>query len=84
MAVLLQVATCLARFHAAGLVHNNLKPENILWLPSCAAWLVVDLGCAAPVGRPAPAGCKLECALLLVLNTFEADGIAVFESFRTF
>jgi serine/threonine protein kinase len=62
LAVLLQVADGLAHLHSAGVVHNNIKPENVLWLPTVGAWLLADLGYAARFGRALPQRASLACA----------------------
>lgn len=62
LAVLLHVASNLAAVHAAGIVHNDLKPQNVLWLGSQQKWQLADFGLAAPIGTPAPLTQTLECA----------------------
>ena len=37
----------MAEFHAAGFVHRDLKPGNVMWLPRANRWTVIDFGCAA-------------------------------------
>lgn len=46
----MHVTTRLERLHAAGLVHRDLKPGNILWRPKHLEWTLIDFGCAAQIG----------------------------------
>jgi eukaryotic-like serine/threonine-protein kinase len=52
--VLTQVAECLSYIHDAGLVHRDIKPGNVMWLPRINRWTLIDFGCAARTGEPAP------------------------------
>ena len=40
----------LAQLHGSGWVHRDLKPGNILRLPSQHSWTLMDFGCAARAG----------------------------------
>jgi eukaryotic-like serine/threonine-protein kinase len=51
----LPVAKSLARIHAAGFVHNDVKPGNIV-LHSTKRAVFTDFGIARPVGSVAPLG----------------------------
>ena len=42
----------LAKLHASGWVHRDLKPGNVLRLPSHHSWTLMDFGCAAEQGPP--------------------------------
>ncbi|MCA8940460.1 MAG: protein kinase [Planctomycetes bacterium] len=50
-----QVASALGAVHAAGFVHRDVKPENILLTNRGQAFLT-DFGVAAPIGHAAEAG----------------------------
>lgn len=52
--VLAHVAMRLRDLHAAGFVHRDVKPENIMFLPRENAWTVIDFGCTARAGAAAP------------------------------
>jgi Ser/Thr protein kinase RdoA (MazF antagonist) len=45
-------ASLLKVLHDTGRVHRDLKPSNVIYLPHRTAWLLLDLGRAAPVGVP--------------------------------
>jgi serine/threonine protein kinase len=53
--VLGQIASHIAAMHAAGYVHGNIKPSNILWLPRQAMWTTVDFAYACHAGSEGPA-----------------------------
>ena len=63
LAALCAVADALRRLHAARLCHRRVKAENVLWLPSRAAWTLVDFGSAAAPGAPAPRCLSAQCVL---------------------
>jgi hypothetical protein len=44
---LVQVAEVLERLHAAGLVHRDIRPESLVWLPGQLAWCLVNFGFSA-------------------------------------
>lgn len=52
--VLIHVTERVATLHAAGVVHRDLKPGNVLWRPRNHAWTLIDYGCAAEMGVPVP------------------------------
>ena len=45
--VIYHIAQRMAEFHAAGYVHRDLKPGNVIWLPRTNRWTVIDFCCAA-------------------------------------
>jgi Ser/Thr protein kinase RdoA (MazF antagonist) len=45
--VIYHIAQRMVEFHAAGYVHRDLKPGNVMWLPRTNRWTVIDFGCAA-------------------------------------
>ena len=51
VSVLAHVATRLRDMHAAGYVHRDVKPENIMFLPRENRLTVVNFGCAARCGE---------------------------------
>ncbi|NJR42330.1 MAG: phosphotransferase, partial [Akkermansiaceae bacterium] len=53
MQVLTHVAERLKDLHAAGYVHRDIKPGNIMWLPRKNRWTLIDFGCAARIGSKA-------------------------------
>lgn len=52
MQVLIHVTERVSTLHAAGVVHRDLKPGNVLWRPSHHSWTLIDYGCAAEIGAP--------------------------------
>ena len=51
---LVHVVDRVQTLHAAGLVHRDLKPGNILRMPDSHSWTLIDFGCAARDGAPSP------------------------------
>jgi eukaryotic-like serine/threonine-protein kinase len=80
--VLTHIAERLADLHAAGCVHRNIKPGNIMWLPRKKCWILIDFGCAARTGDLARTGFSLFYAAPEVLVSHEsgAPGILVTEA----
>ena len=60
--MMLQLALRMKDFHAMGYVHRDLKPGNVMWLPRENRWTVIDFGCAARTGTPAPLAFSLAYA----------------------
>jgi serine/threonine protein kinase len=62
MQVMYHIAQRMAEFHAAGYVHRDLKPGNVMWLPRTNRWTVIDFGCAAQQGcGPPPVSVTSAC-----------------------
>lgn len=45
-----RVTEPLEKFHAAGYVHNDVKPENLAYSPGTGQAVLLDLGLARPIG----------------------------------
>jgi serine/threonine protein kinase len=65
--------------HEAGFVHRDLKPANVMWLPRENRWTVIDFGCVARIGAPAPLSFTLAYAAPEVLHAVEM-GMKTIES----
>ena len=72
MQVLSHIAERLRDLHAAGYVHRDLKPGNIMWLPRKKRWTLIDFGCAARTGTHAPTGFSLYYAAPEALQAYVA------------
>jgi serine/threonine protein kinase len=59
MQIISHICECLVDLHQAGYVHQDLKPGNIMWLPSQNRWTLMDFGCAARFGEDARTGFSL-------------------------
>lgn len=73
MQILGQVAQCLSDLHARGWVHRDLKPGNIIFLPSRGKWTLIDFGLAARVGETPPRGHTPGYAPPEVIAAHDAD-----------
>jgi eukaryotic-like serine/threonine-protein kinase len=69
--MLSNISARLADMHEAGFVHRDLKPANVMWLPRENRWTVIDFGCAARIGAPAPLSFTLAYAAPEVVHAFE-------------
>ena len=47
---MMHLATRLKLLHAAGWVHGDLKPGNVLRRPRLHSWTLIDFGCTAKIG----------------------------------
>ena len=72
IAVLVHVATRLRDMHAAGYVHRDVKPGNIMLLPRKNSWTVIDFGCTARTGEPAPLSFTVQYAPPEVITAYLA------------
>ena len=70
MQVLSHIAERLKDLHAAGYVHRDIKPGNIMWLPRKKRWTLIDFGCAARTGSNASTGFSLYYAAPEVLRAY--------------
>ncbi|MBI9088235.1 MAG: diguanylate cyclase [Desulfobacterium sp.] len=48
LSVAIQTVTALSEVHGAGLVHKDINPSNILFLPQSGTTLLIDFGISAP------------------------------------
>lgn len=71
--VLINVATRLRDLHAAGYVHRDIKPGNIMFLPRKNSWTVIDFGCTASTGEQVPLLFTMSNSPPEVLPSYTAD-----------
>ena len=69
----MHVATRLRDMHAAGYVHRDVKPGNIMLLPRKNSWTVIDFGCTARTGEPAPLSFTVQYAPPEVIDAYLAN-----------
>ncbi|NJR41556.1 MAG: protein kinase [Akkermansiaceae bacterium] len=77
MQVLVHVATRLRDMHAAGYVHRDIKPGNIMLLPRMNSWTVIDFGCAARTGERAPLSFTVQYSPPEVVRAYLAKEAAI-------
>ncbi|MEX1363495.1 MAG: serine/threonine-protein kinase [Nannocystaceae bacterium] len=75
MRVLCEAGLGLSMAHAAGLVHRDFKPENVL-VPEQGAARVTDFGLARPVETDGPAGSGAAWASLHDMTLGSSQGLA--------
>ena len=51
---LCQVARSIEKLHKEGFAHRDLKPGNIMLLPSNMGWVLIDFGISARIGEDVP------------------------------
>ena len=70
--VLTHLADRLKDLHAAGFVHRDIKPGNVLWLPRKKRWTLIDFGCVARTNEEATTGFTLSYAAPEVIDAHKA------------
>jgi serine/threonine protein kinase len=73
--IALEVARALDALHAAGWIHGDVKPENLI-LGDAGVLKLLDLGAAYPTGEPHPFAGTLPYAAPEQLRSAAADGRA--------
>lgn len=64
------LATRLEELHGMGYTHRDLKPGNVMWLPSKNRWTIIDFSCAARTGDMAKLGFTLGYAAPEVISAY--------------
>lgn len=76
---LLDLARQLAALHAAGYVHRDVKPANVLYVPSRSLWSFIDFGAAARAHATAPVALSIRYAapeVVMAYSRQEAEVVA--------
>ena len=60
--IVYHIAQRLAELHAAGFVHRDLKPGNVMWLPRRNRWTLIDFGFCSARGESGVLGYTLRYA----------------------
>lgn len=80
MQILQHVSECLVDLHGAGYVHRDVKPANIMWLPSQNRWTLIDFGCTARIGEQARLSFSLLYAAPEVLRAYYRSDMKTIEA----
>ena len=72
--IIQHICECLVDLHDSGYVHRDLKPGNIMWLPTQNRWTLIDFGCAVRIGEQARMGFSLMYAAPEVLRACYREG----------
>jgi hypothetical protein len=69
----LQLASLLAKLHAAELMHGFLQPASLMWLPNKLDWAFANFGFAAPSGTGFGRCCLTQVSAICSVTASLAD-----------